>query len=649
MSLCCTDTLAQKQGRALIDSLEGELSVMPDDTLKARLLCNVADLYTLEDLGQSKKYALRSLAMARKLKWQEGIARAYNILGIGYAFQSNYEMCFKYWDKALKIYTELDDKRGILKIIGNRGNVYNYQGDYSSAIENMLLALKYAEELKDSNSIAINHGNIGAAYEYIHEYDKALKHTQKALEYYNRTHDTLNMAIFMSTLSNIYGGLGNRAEALKYQLTSLHYSRRMGDKQGVARALLNTGSLHTDLKYFHKSIEYLYEAIKVAQEIDLKMGISKAYHFLGVAMVMGSEGDSMSSQLREALVKYSLPVTKRGMLEQAIEFFETSIAMDSLAGDVDGLRQNYSSLSIAQERFGDFEGALASKKKYVAINDSLFTIESKLKITNLETKREIELKNKQLEINRLEVEKKRNIQWGLVGGIVLLVVVGIFGYRNMKLSTAKELSENKLNAFQARMNPHFIFNSLNTIQSLILSNETMSSIKYLSEFSRLMRQILDNSARSKVLLKDEIQMLRSYISLEQLRYNNFTWDINIDEDVDEETMMIPGMIVQPFVENAIVHGFQPERKDGVLVVSFSRKNKQLLCVVDDNGIGRKKSGELNRERRKNHQSHGVNIATSRLALLNNKRNGLMNTVTYIDKEEKGVAKGTRVTIELPIL
>jgi LytS/YehU family sensor histidine kinase len=144
-------------------------------------------------------------------------------------------------------------------------------------------------------------------------------------------------------------------------------------------------------------------------------------------------------------------------------------------------------------------------------------------------------------------------------------------------------------------------------------------------------------------------MLRSYISLEQLRYNNFNWEINIAENVLENKISIPGMIIQPFVENAIVHGFQPERKDWMLNISVELQDKQIICIVDDNGIGREKSFELNKERNEERQSHGTNIAISRLTLLNNKKRKLINKVTYLDKTENGIPNGTKVTIQIPIL
>ena len=273
-------------------------------------------------------------------------------------------------------------------------------------------------------------------------------------------------------------------------------------------------------------------------------------------------------------------------------------------------------------------------------------MESKVKISNLETQRALELKDKQIIIDRLEVAKKRNERVFFIAGIIALLSVIAIVIRNMKLSAAKELSENKLHAFQARMNPHFIFNSLNSIQSLVLNGETINSITYLSRFSKLMRQILDSSAKSRVVLQTEIDMLRGYIELEQLRFDAFTYELLIAPGIATENIQVPAMIIQPFVENAIIHGILPKKGEGSLRISFEQKSNAVICTIDDNGIGRKASAALNAERRKDHQSHGISIAANRLALLSTNIKG---SVTYLDKEEAGIAAGTTVILQIPVL
>lgn len=220
-----------------------------------------------------------------------------------------------------------------------------------------------------------------------------------------------------------------------------------------------------------------------------------------------------------------------------------------------------------------------------------------------------------------------------------------------QIKVEKQLSESKILAFQARMNPHFIFNSLNAIQYFMLNNDKLATLNYLSKFARLLRQILDNSIDPKINLEKEIEMLRSYLEMEELRFDNrFSYQIKIAEDLDQTTTDIPGMIIQPFVENAIIHGLLHREEDGgLLKIDFQTNGKQVICIVEDNGVGRQKSAELNARKYTNHRSHGTSIAINRLQLLNDKEQGIINQVTFIDLEENHKPAGVRVIIQIPIL
>ena len=214
----------------------------------------------------------------------------------------------------------------------------------------------------------------------------------------------------------------------------------------------------------------------------------------------------------------------------------------------------------------------------------------------------------------------------------------------------KELNENKLQAFQARMNPHFIFNSLNSIQSFVLNNDKVYALKYLSKFAKLLRQILDNSLRPKVNLELEIEMLRSYIEMEQLRFDNgFDYKIVLAGNIMPTELNIPAMIVQPFVENAILHGLMHKEEKGLLEISFSVDGQQLVCVVQDNGIGRAKSSEINARKFTKHQSQGTSIAINRLKLLNDPNAKIVNGVEFVDLMDNGSPAGVKVIIKMPIL
>lgn len=201
----------------------------------------------------------------------------------------------------------------------------------------------------------------------------------------------------------------------------------------------------------------------------------------------------------------------------------------------------------------------------------------------------------------------------------------------------------------SQLNPHFIFNALNSVQFYILDKDPEPALNFVSEFSQLMRAVLNNSAREKISLAEEIEFLELYLNLEKRRFRDkFTYDINVQESVDPDIEHIAPMLLQPYVENTIVHGIGNLEKKGKLEIEFNEYEDNLVCIIDDNGVGREKAMELKKLRSGNqHKSMAMGITGSRLELLN-KLEGNNYKVNVIDKKgEDGSVQGTRVIIRIP--
>lgn len=220
-----------------------------------------------------------------------------------------------------------------------------------------------------------------------------------------------------------------------------------------------------------------------------------------------------------------------------------------------------------------------------------------------------------------------------------------------RLNIEKNMFELEQKALRLQMNPHFIFNSLNSIQSFIIQNDTDKAIGYLAKFSKLMRLILASSRETFIPLEDEILLLRHYLELEQLRFSDqFDYDIFVDNSIDEEFTGIPPMIIQPYVENAILHGLM-NKKDGKgkLNIIIWEKEDYVLCIVEDNGIGREKARLIKERGGLGQKSQGIMITKERLEILN-KRNKDKISVEIIDlNDSDGNASGTRVRLKIPII
>ena len=216
------------------------------------------------------------------------------------------------------------------------------------------------------------------------------------------------------------------------------------------------------------------------------------------------------------------------------------------------------------------------------------------------------------------------------------------------LGVQKEIAESKLTALQAQMNPHFIFNSLNSINWYILKNKQAEASLYLTKFSKLVRLILDNSRDLSIPLDRELEALRLYLDLEAMRFDHkFEFEIQTDDEIDLEEVMIPPLILQPFVENAIWHGLMHKEDRGHLLIQIYPENGHLKCIVQDNGIGRRAAQQMKLQSRDPHESKGMKLTTDRVKLLhqNYLKEDMIRIIDLVN--DRGEAAGTRVEVILP--
>lgn len=220
---------------------------------------------------------------------------------------------------------------------------------------------------------------------------------------------------------------------------------------------------------------------------------------------------------------------------------------------------------------------------------------------------------------------------------------------DLKSTFERRVANTEMKALRAQMNPHFLFNCLNSIESYIIRNDTRKASEYLNRFGRLMRLILQNSRNSYVELSEELELLHLYIQLEQMRFRNrFSYDITLSTDLNPEGYEVPPMLIQPFVENAIWHGLNQRDAGGKVTIHVSKQADSLRCVVEDNGIGRVAAGKLRAAQKIKRKSMGMGITAERIDIIN-KLYDTHNEVTIEDLyDAKGQAAGTRVILDIPI-
>lgn len=251
--------------------------------------------------------------------------------------------------------------------------------------------------------------------------------------------------------------------------------------------------------------------------------------------------------------------------------------------------------------------------------------------------------------------------WWFISLCIILSAGAVYFWNKSRISQARkeeklkaafqqQIAETEMKALRAQMNPHFIFNSLNSIQKYILKNEHYEASQYLTKFSRLIRLILDHSNQNAISISSELDLLKLYVEMESLRFDNkFDYQIETDPDISTETSEIPSMLIQPYVENAIWHGLLHKEDRGKLTIQFTKKdNHNIIVTIEDNGVGRERSAELKSKQVLKKKSYGIQITENRISIINRVQN--INASARITdlKNTDGQACGTRVELYIPI-
>jgi LytS/YehU family sensor histidine kinase len=237
----------------------------------------------------------------------------------------------------------------------------------------------------------------------------------------------------------------------------------------------------------------------------------------------------------------------------------------------------------------------------------------------------------------------------ITGVIIYWILYARFQHQKKKddekAHLTRQIADLKIQSLQAQMNPHFIFNILNSIQSLILQTKTKDALQYLSSLGSIIRMNLENVSEEYIPFEEEIRFLKKYIEIEELRFKK-KFQIELKNDIPEVNILVPPMLIQPIIENAIKHGVRGLNDGGLVTVSFNVENERLAITVEDNGIGRMAS---NKTKIEHHQSKGQELIERRLNLLNEKNKTTANSISITDLEENGQASGTKVIVTLELI
>jgi tetratricopeptide (TPR) repeat protein len=313
-------------------------------------------------------------------------------------------------------------------------------------------------------------------------------------------------------------------------------------------------------------------------------------------------------------------------------------------------------LNLAQAK-GDFQQAVEYQRLYYHSLDSLRVEQEGQQLDLIMAEAEAErtdqrfrMLSQESELSQLRLARSRAIFIGIASIVVMVSLFGLLFFQRKRFKAEQKSITMEQRLLRAQMNPHFLFNSLASIQNYIINEDTDQASIYLSRFSKLVRNILDNSVEEYVSLEKEIETIRNYLELQKVRYaGKFDFQIGVDPTLDEENTLIPPMLAQPFIENSIEHGIKHKETNGHIDIRFSLEDGLICFEVEDDGVGRDKAHEIEAKQRTRHRSMATSITHDRLKAINKKHKRKIHMEIIDLKDATGKGRGTRVRFGIPVV
>jgi tetratricopeptide (TPR) repeat protein len=615
--------LSAEQNNA-VDSMLLKLEADISTEKKAELMIQIAREYYYSDIPEAIRFANQAQELFRQNDNLPGIGQSINIVGAGYYALGNFSSAESHFLEALKIARETDDTVLTSKILNNLGNIKLNTGQLESAIDYFLEAGKIFVQNNNMYGAVSVEISLSSIYRSIGSFSKAHEHLDIALSFA----EEIQNHRLLGTVNHNLGALlyDEKRYDEAYDASIKSYSHRLegGHLAGQIKSLINLGSILRKTGNVLESDTCYKKALLLSE----KHGYTEdeAYIHMHIGFTHLENKDYTS----------------------ATGYFTNSMELAENLGDLELQLQLHNYLFYIDSIQGNFETALAHFKQYNKIKSNFDISDSEEKLEKLENL--YALTKEDNELKETIIRKNRSLINCLIAGLIILILLTILFIQQVLLRSQRKIAELSQENLRSQMNPHFIFNILNSIHSFLLNNDSKSSGKYLLKFSHLLRLTLDNSSSKLASINDEIEALKLYLELESVRFNNqLEYEIIVDNEIDPLMFKIPPLLLQPYVENSVVHGLQNKKGKGKIEIRLDYKNKGIHCSITDNGIGRRKAEELKREKGIKHISHGSKIAETRLQLLN-KIYGRKIGVSYTDiVDENNNCKGTIVEFNLPIL
>ena len=601
---------------------------------KAKILGNIGSAYQdLGDFPTALEYQNKALEKFKQNKDSNFIAGTNGNIGLIYREQGNYPLAFEYYFMALRIKERMGEKKGMARQLGNIGNAYVEVKEYAKAIESFQTAYNLSMETQNENFAASMLTQIGIVYETQNRLSQSLDFYTKALNQYSQLKDVINIAEANCNIGTILLLQHDTVNAVEQFRKGLQIDEEIDNSDGMARDMAKLRDVCSGQGNYSKAIDFGLRVVELVQEAGDKMNVAIAINDLGLLLLKNKKYTDAEKQ------------------------FQGALAIATEIGSLEDMRNAYENLSNCYQQLGKPDMAFRYYKRSVAIKDSLLNEDKNKEITRTVLSYEYEVKQARLKAEKdMEIEKQKNLRnnFAVTGGVILLTaIVSLIFYKRKRDAEQKQkeiaatlrITETELKALRLQINPHFIYNAMQSIQDFFSNHNASEADKYIVMFSDLMATVLENSERSEIPLSMELKTLEWYIQLQNLRVP-FEYQFHIENDVDSDNIPVPPNILQPFIENSIKHGLLPKQSPGRIDIYISKKENDLHIIIEDDGIGRSASQSSQQSSLLKRQSFGIKITQERLNNINLQHNQKAY-FKIVDLLTGDKASGTRIELNLP--
>lgn len=562
----------------------------------------------------------------------------------------------------------------------NAAKCYLLLGEINENISEWSLALENYENAYQklsasySNTMEYQHAlrGLGKMHLNLHNYAQSLRSFQEAIKLpLGETEKTERQL----DISEVYYQMGNYTEALKVieETSALKIrnevleGRIQNQKAKIYTKLNNVDKANDFYQSSQRNLRAANAAPKQDQEEELVVQSSNAKEEISGALREQKRYDEDIALRNQSIdinlesknlgevskdkIELSKSLAAKGETTKAIRALEEAASLADTINNPKDQANAYLNLADLYEKNNMPAQALRTYKKYseaVARTEKQNELAVQEKADLIKKQKEIEALSNRVMLGQQEekttLQRQQLIIYGLLVIIAIIAVTSYFIFKNAQASKrANQLLA--LKSLRSQMNPHFIFNALNSVNQFISQNDERTANKFISEFSKLMRLVLENSQEDFIPLYKEEEILSLYVKLEHYRFRDkFDYQIRVDDDLNKETIELPPMLIQPYIENAVWHGLRYKETKGNLDIHLGKNTNGLKVEITDNGIGRRKSTALKTENQKKHNSTGLKNIQERLNILNT----VYKTHYQVQIEDLPSDTGTRVTLTLPI-